>query len=119
MSDERPRITIEEDGPYQVTGGPPLTREEILYDGDGVSTEWQLDEALEPQQSYRLCRCGRSRSKPFCDDSHLLDPRFDGAETADRRPTRDRRRTFKGSGISVGDDLPLCASAAFCDAADG
>jgi hypothetical protein len=34
-------------------------------------------------------------------------------------PTRDRRRTFKASGISVGDDLPLCAGAAFCDAMDG
>jgi|1186.fasta_scaffold351766_2 CDGSH-type Zn-finger protein len=118
MSDA-PRITIEEDGPYRVTGALPLTREEIVYDGDGVSTEWQLDETLPEAESYRLCRCGRSRTKPFCDDSHLLEPRFDGTESADRTPTRDRRRTFKASGISVSDDLPLCAGAAFCDAADG
>jgi len=119
MDDERPRITVEENGPYAVSGGLPLTREEIVYDDDGVSTEWLLDETLDPGETYRLCRCGRSRNKPFCDDSHLLEPRFDGTETADRAPTRDRRRTFKASGISVGDDLPLCAGAAFCDAMDG
>jgi CDGSH-type Zn-finger protein len=119
MSDGRARISIEENGPYQVRGGLRLTREEIVYDDDGVSTEWQLDETLEPGESYRLCRCGRSRTKPFCDDSHLLEPRFDGTETADRTPSRERRRDFKASSISVGDDLPLCAGAAFCDAADG
>ena len=88
--------------------------EEIVYDADGVSTDWQLDETLPEAESYRLCRCGRSRTKPFCDDSHLLEPRFDGTEAADRTSTRDRRRTFKASGISVSDDLPLCAGAAFC-----
>jgi CDGSH-type Zn-finger protein len=119
MSEPRPRITVEENGPYQVDGTLPLTREEIVYDADGVSTDWQLDEKLEAGESYRLCRCGRSRTKPFCDESHLLEPRFDGTETADRTPTRERRRTFKATGISVGDDLPLCAGAAFCDAMDG
>jgi CDGSH-type Zn-finger protein len=119
MSEPRPRITVEENGPYRVDGDLPLTREEIVYDADGVSTDWQLDEKLDAGERYRLCRCGRSRTKPFCDESHLLEPRFDGTETADRAPTRERRRTFKATGISVGDDLPLCAGAAFCDAMDG
>ncbi|HEY2803659.1 MAG TPA: CDGSH iron-sulfur domain-containing protein [Actinomycetota bacterium] len=119
MGEHRQRITIEENGPYAVSGGLPLTREEIVYDDDGVSSEWRLDERLEPGESYRLCRCGRSRNKPFCDESHLVEPRFDGTETADRTPTKERRRTFNARGISVGDDLPLCASAAFCDAMDG
>ena len=119
MTDQAARITIEENGPFRVEGGLQLTREEIVYDDDGVSTEWRRNETLPAQESYRLCRCGRSRNKPFCDDSHLLEPRFDGAETADRTPSPERRRTFKAFGISVSDDLPLCAGAAFCDAMDG
>jgi CDGSH-type Zn-finger protein len=119
MGEDRPRITIEENGPYEVSGGLPLTREEIVHDDDGVSVDWRCDETLPGGQRYRLCRCGRSRNKPFCDDSHLIEPRFDGGETADRTPSAERRRNFKASGISVGDDLPLCAGAAFCDAMDG
>ena len=119
MSEAR-RITIEQDGPYEVTGGVPLTREEIVYGEAGESLEWRCTETLSPPgESFRLCRCGRSKTKPFCDDSHLLEPRFDGTETADRTPTADRRRNFTTRELVVGDDTPLCASAAFCDAVDG
>jgi len=119
MTDVPPRITIEENGPYHVTGGLPLTREEIVRDDGGYSVDWRCEETLPARESYELCRCGRSRTKPYCDSSHELEPRFDGSETADRSPTRERRRTFKAQAVSVGDDVSLCASAAFCDAADG
>jgi len=51
-------IKVRDNGPYKVTG--PVR----LVDVDG--NEWQLPE----EGSIVLCRCGRSRTKPFCDSSH-------------------------------------------------
>lgn len=50
-------IRVVRDGPYEVVGAPTLTY------SDG--------RICETSASYRLCRCGASKSKPFCDDSHL------------------------------------------------
>jgi CDGSH-type Zn-finger protein len=50
-------IRVERDGPYEVVGAPTLTY------SDG--------RVCEASASYRLCRCGASKSKPFCDDTHL------------------------------------------------
>jgi CDGSH-type Zn-finger protein len=52
-------IKVRDDGPYKVTG--PVR----LVDGEGV--------VIEPPDDGRpivLCRCGRSRTKPFCDAAH-------------------------------------------------
>ena len=51
------RIRVVADGPYHVFGAPTLT-----------SSEGRVWDALT---FYRLCRCGASKTKPFCDDSHL------------------------------------------------
>jgi CDGSH-type Zn-finger protein len=50
-------IRVVRDGPYEVVGAPTLTY------SDG--------RICETSASYRLCRCGASKSKPFCDDSHI------------------------------------------------
>ncbi|HEV8611521.1 MAG TPA: CDGSH iron-sulfur domain-containing protein [Thermoanaerobaculia bacterium] len=50
-------IRVVRDGPYEVLGAPTLTY------SDG--------RICEESSFYRLCRCGASKSKPFCDDSHL------------------------------------------------
>jgi CDGSH-type Zn-finger protein len=50
-------IQVVRDGPYEVFGGPTLTY------SDG--------RICEESSFYRLCRCGASKSKPFCDDSHV------------------------------------------------
>jgi CDGSH-type Zn-finger protein len=118
MSDEEtstPRITVTPDGPYRVTGGLPLGREEIVRSPLGESLDWRHTEDLPAPEIYDLCRCGRSQTKPFCDTSHEHEPRFDGTETADRAPTAERRRLFKGHQIVMGDDVTFCATAAFCE----
>jgi CDGSH-type Zn-finger protein len=54
---ERPAaILVSRDGPYLVTGGIELVGASW---GEGASRE-----------HYALCRCGRSKNKPFCDGSH-------------------------------------------------
>ena len=50
-------IKVRESGPYRVTG--PVT----LVDADGNSYELTGENIV-------LCRCGGSRTKPFCDGSH-------------------------------------------------
>ena len=56
--DERVVIKVRDNGPYKVTG--PVE----LVDADG--NRFFFDE----ERPLALCRCGHSRSKPFCDRSH-------------------------------------------------
>ena len=54
-------IKVRAGGPYKVTG--PVT----LTDADG-------NPLPTPEGSLVLCRCGRSRTKPYCDRSHRTAP---------------------------------------------
>lgn len=49
-------IKVRKNGPYLVTGTCQLT------DHEGKS--------IEVKESFALCRCGASQSKPICDGSH-------------------------------------------------
>jgi CDGSH-type Zn-finger protein len=60
MAEEtKPTILVEENGPYYIQGAKGL----VLLDSEGNPFEVTDDEIC-------LCRCGQSRTKPFCDDSH-------------------------------------------------
>jgi CDGSH-type Zn-finger protein len=52
-------IKVRHDGPYKVTG--PVR----LIDADG--NEFELPDDGRP---IVLCRCGGSKTKPFCDKTH-------------------------------------------------
>ena len=67
--DERVVIKVRDNGPYKITG-----RVEIV-DGDGNRF------AVDSGRPIALCRCGASRTKPFCDRSHR-DAGFDACERA-------------------------------------
>jgi CDGSH-type Zn-finger protein len=56
--EEPVEIKVRDNGPYKVTG---LVR---LIDPDGNELAFDADRPLA------LCRCGQSRTKPFCDASH-------------------------------------------------
>jgi CDGSH-type Zn-finger protein len=53
-------IKVRDDGPYKVTG--PVR----LIDAQGHEFAYEADRPIA------LCRCGQSRTKPFCDASHKL-----------------------------------------------
>jgi CDGSH-type Zn-finger protein len=63
-------IKVRDRGPYKVTG--PVR----LVDPEGGV--WRVPEG----ESIALCRCGLSRTKPFCDRSH----REGGFESCERAP---------------------------------
>ena len=67
--EERPKgkIVVTRNGPYIVTGGIPLERQVIGIDDEGYSYEWRQAEKYPQKESHSLCRCGQSKSKPFCD----------------------------------------------------
>ncbi len=52
-------IKVRKNGPYLVIGG-------------GVQITDHEGKPIQPDKSenFVLCRCGHSRSKPFCDGSH-------------------------------------------------
>jgi CDGSH-type Zn-finger protein len=110
---EQPRIKVTQNGPYLVTGNVPIRDQIIATDADGEPNEWIAGETLESSASYRLCRCGNSRNKPFCDDTHIQIG-FDGTETASRAPYAQRAQIIDGPAMALSDVQPLCASARFC-----
>lgn len=82
MSSADPRTLIT---PYR--DGPLLVRGDFrLQDQDGNEIEAGRD-------TVALCRCGKSRMRPFCDGSHkLVDFRAPSERESDRRPAQDTRR---------------------------
>ncbi len=113
MSAER-KIMIAVNGPYIVSGKVPLTIGVIGTNARGESIKWKEGRSFPVSEQYALCRCGRSKTTPFCDGTHL---RFDfnGTETANRRPVMEQAEVFDGSRMQLFDAEELCAFARFCD----
>ncbi len=114
MTEDGPRIRVTEDGPYQVYGTPPLSRVAVVRTEHGEPVDWTSPEPLPTGRRFALCRCGRSKTKPFCDDSHLEEPRFEGNEVADHGPRSARAEAFVGEGMVITDDVSICSRAGFC-----
>ncbi|MHB8633576.1 MAG: CDGSH iron-sulfur domain-containing protein [Thermoplasmatota archaeon] len=109
-----PKVAVSKDGPLVVSGNVPLRIQTIQPNAEGFSWDWVAGKSFKVEDSYALCRCGNSRSKPFCDGSHAR-TRFDGAETASRRPFARQAEHTKGEALALDDVEGLCAFARFCD----
>ena len=109
------RIKIRKNGPYEVTGNVPLKEMKIGANRAGESVCWEEGRTFETGETYHLCRCGKSKNKPFCDGSHTCG--FDGTETADGLSYDDAAIVYHGDGMELMDSESLCAVARFCDAA--
>lgn len=113
-ADGRPRIVVLPDGPYLVYGGVPLKRKrKIVAAENNAALTWQTGETLATEDTYALCRCGRSGAKPFCDGTHAR-VGFDGTESAGVRPYKELQHVHDGVGISAQRVGELCVHAAFC-----
>ena len=112
---ENAKIKILRDGPYIVSGNIPLS-EKIIIQKNEVN-EYKEGRDLPQSDEYALCRCGQSKTAPFCDGSHIKTG-FAGTETASKDKYEDRAELLKGPGIDLLDDN-RCAFARFCHKEDG
>jgi CDGSH-type Zn-finger protein len=109
------KLVVSANGPYLVSGGVPLAVQVITPNAEGLSWNWTAGRTFQADESYALCRCGASTSKPFCDGSHAK-VGFDGTETASRIPYARRAEKYDGPTLALSDAEDLCAFARFCDA---
>jgi CDGSH-type Zn-finger protein len=109
-----PKIVVSKDGPYIVSGTVPLNIQTIVPNPQGMSWDWASGRTFPTDTSYKLCRCGQSQNKPFCDGSHAR-VGFDGRETASRQPYVRQAETMEGPTRDLMDAEDLCAFARFCD----
>ncbi len=103
-------IKVLKNGPYLVTGGIPLYESVITPKGNGYV--YKPGRPLPQKETYTLCRCGHTRTPPFCDGAHGRHG-FDGEETADKSAYSKRATRLEGEGIDLLDD-GRCAFARFC-----
>jgi CDGSH-type Zn-finger protein/truncated hemoglobin YjbI len=91
------RIEVARNGPYLVTNPAALV-------------DW-LGLPLPVRPQMALCRCGASRSKPFCDGAHAQIGFID-AKDPSRVP--DRRDTYVGQQVTISDNRGTCQHSGFC-----
>ncbi|MCX5726927.1 MAG: CDGSH iron-sulfur domain-containing protein [Candidatus Saganbacteria bacterium] len=107
------KIKVSKNGPYLVSGKVPLDKEFIATDNEGTPVKWEKGEKFPAQDNYALCRCGKSKNKPFCDGTHASF-NFDGTETASRKKYLEQNDPTVGPDLIMNDAEKLCAVAMFC-----
>lgn len=81
---------------------PLMAVDAPLVDADG--------NAVETPRVYSLCRCGKSKNKPFCDGTHSTIG-FSG----ERKPVEQKpAEHYEGKDITIIYDRHLCMGAGFC-----
>ena len=68
-------------------------------------------EIIEVEPVTTFCRCGESKSKPFCDDSHSPEG-IDGEKQIDRAPYK--WKDYRGEKITVHYNLGVCSHDGSC-----
>ncbi len=68
-------------------------------------------EPIECSESVDLCRCGKSQTKPYCDETHKM-----SGYSSDKCKNRiaDKKEIFKGKDITIYDNRGICSHAGFC-----
>jgi len=112
------KINITKDGPYIVSGHVPLAKEYIVRDKNGIPVNWKKGPKYPVTETYALCRCGESNTKPFCDGTHAR-IEFDGTEEASKEPYASNAGLIEGPVIDLNDNRDLCAGQQFCHRAGG
>lgn len=107
------QIKVTDGGPYVVSGGVPLTRKRPVLSEHDEPLTWKTEAIEEDRATFRLCRCGQSGNKPYCDGTHASAD-WDGSDHAPESHYADRAKSLGGVGIEIFDDRSTCAHAGFC-----
>ncbi|MGZ5502743.1 MAG: CDGSH iron-sulfur domain-containing protein [Halobacteriota archaeon] len=117
VNDKR-NIKVCKDGPYNVSGAIPLLELTVANDADDYPYDYHVSKRYPLKEAYSLCRCGQSKDKPFCDDTHK-EVHFSGTETASREPYLSRAEEVDGPGLIMNDVRDLCSHVGMCNRAGG
>ena len=115
---DQPKIKVTKNGPYLVMGEVPIEEQIIFTDQQGIPVKWQLGKQYPTKVACTLCRCGKTKTKPYCDGTHL-DAKFNGAEKAHSEKYLNKPTKIHGPKLNLLDIEKLCASARFCHRAGG
>ena len=94
---KKPEIVFTKTTPYMVSGL------ENFYDANGKK--------LPTKPVMVLCRCGKSKNKPFCDGSHNAEG-IDGEKKPGR--LKDKVHHFAGNEITIHDNRGVCSHDRSC-----
>lgn len=94
-------------------GNVKLKETIIKTDKKGNSVAWKEVKEYAQKETYSLCRCGKSRRKPFC-SGECKKTNFDGTETANQESYLKKAKKITGQDLDLLDDSDLCAGLRFC-----
>ncbi len=112
------KVKVSRNGPYLVTGGVPLSEQIINVDDKGDCHGWKEGKKYPARDTYALCRCGQSKTPPFCDGTHTRIG-FDGTEVSSRKQYLDIALEKGGPDLRLTDAEVFCSEARFCQRAGG
>ena len=114
-SKNKAKIKIIKDGPYCVFGA--ISLKEKIITPVNKHYEYREGRKLPQKENYSLCRCGQTKTPPFCDGYHdQID--FNGRETASKDDYASRADILEGKEIDLMDDH-RCAFLRFCHTEKG
>jgi CDGSH-type Zn-finger protein len=112
------KIMVTKDGPYLVSGGLHIDKQIIGIGKEGEPETWIQGKKAPSGETCALCRCGESKSKPFCDGTHGK-IKFNGTETASKKAHDKQAKVMDGPTLKLEDVPSLCATARFCHRGGG
>jgi CDGSH-type Zn-finger protein len=113
MSSDEKKIIVTRDGPLVVTGHVPLATELIICDRGSLPDRWAPGEKYPDQETYQLCRCGNSKTMPYCDGTHAVIG-FKDRKQPERKVYFEEADVIEGPGIKLYDIPSLCTRAEYC-----
>lgn len=97
MKNQKSKIKPLKNGPLKVTNLQKFTN--------------SRNERIELKKTLALCRCGASKTKPFCDGTHSS---IGFTDEKNENRVLDKKETYKGKTITIHDNRGICAHAGFC-----
>ncbi|MFA6269345.1 MAG: CDGSH iron-sulfur domain-containing protein [archaeon] len=110
-------ISVLPNGPYLVSD-LPLDDAIMVCEVDGSPVDWKKGKTIVVPKNYALCRCGHSKTKPFCSGEHSK-INFDGTETASKEKFYKNTSKTSGPKLELLDNSSFCNHSGFCTTGEG
>lgn len=117
--DPKYRIEIQAKGPFLVYGMPLLQQEILEVNEENIPWKYAKGKTYSTaKEPTALCRCGRSKTHPYCDGAHRTCD-WSPELTADNRPLLEEAEQYDGTTVRLYDNPDYCAHARICLAKGG